>query len=86
MELFIRDECPCDLNDPHVMICENNHLREIPKNLSSTVVKIRLGLNQIEIIDYLDNPESLISLYLMFNKIKTIKPNAFEKAQRLSKL
>jgi len=86
MEMFISEKCPCNLTEINVVICENQNLKQIPKNLLPTVYKIRMSDNKLTNIDRVDWPRSLSSLVLVNNQITHLRRGAFRTAPSLAKL
>lgn len=80
---FEDGECPCNLTEANVVICDNFGLRTIPNDLLASVFKIMMTSNSIETLDNVNWPRNLSSLVLENNNISRIGRATFKLAPNL---
>lgn len=78
--------CPCILNDPHWVFCENTGLTEVPNSLLPSVVKIIMSNNSISDIEFVQWPSSLSKLSLSYNQISRLGQSALQLAPKLVRI
>lgn len=85
-EMFFQEQCPCNMSEVNVIICDGLGLESVPENLMASVFKIRMSNNSISSLEHIDWPRSLTSLVLVHNQISGIERATFKSAPNLSKL
>lgn len=78
--------CKCNLDDPVVVICTKAHLTSIPRDIKTSVKKIKLDYNLINNIDDVQWPKPLTNLVLIYNNLTHLKAKSFETVPNLSQL
>lgn len=76
-------QCPCNLTDPRVIICENLGLTRIPNAIPASVFKIRMINNSIEDLDQVAWPGNLEKLILQENRLSALENGTFVKVPKL---